>query len=241
MFALAVVVVACAGAVMAALTGAGIGSTLVPLFSLRLDFGTAVAAATLPHLVGSAMRALELRRHVDRGLLLRFGALSAVGSLIGAALQSRVGTPVLTAAFAVLLMAAGVLGFLGHSQKWRLTGAGAWIAGAVSGFLGGIAGEQGGLRAVALLGFDLRREAFVATAAAVAVVVDVVRAPVYLASRAHSLAEVWGLIALASASVVGGTWLGSRLRQRVREDVFRRVVSALVCVIGALLLLQLRR
>lgn len=240
-FAAAVVLVACAGAVMAALTGAGIGSTLVPLFSLRFDFKVAVAAAALPHLVGSAMRAVELRRHVDRRVLVRFGALSAAGSFAGALLQPRVGTPALTAVFAALLMLAGVLGILGVAEKVRLSGAGAWIAGGVSGFLGGVAGEQGGLRAVALLGFDLPRETFVATAAAVAVVVDVVRAPVYVLAQARSLESAGILILLATMAVAVGTWLGGLLRARVPEKLFRRVVSGVVFLIGALLLLQVRR
>src|SRR5512143_1934699 len=91
--ALAVAVVGVIGAVMAALTSAGIGSTLVPLFSLKIDFKLAVAAAALPHLVGSAMRVVELRAQVDRGLLLRFGLLCAVASLLGALAQTLVTSP----------------------------------------------------------------------------------------------------------------------------------------------------
>ncbi len=34
----------------------------------------------------------------------------------------------------------------------------AWVAGAASGFFGGIAGEQGGFRAIGLLGFDLKKD-----------------------------------------------------------------------------------
>jgi hypothetical protein len=212
----------------------------VPLFAVRLEFKTAVAAATLPHLVGSAMRTVQLWREVDRRLLVRFGLLSAVGGLFGALLHARVSSPVITYLFAGLLVVAGLLGLLGLSEKVRLGGAAAWIAGAVSGFFGGLAGEQGGLRAVGLLGFQLRRETFVATATAVAVVVDVVRAPVYVVTQWSSLRPAAAYIAGACAAVVVGTWVGGSLRRRIPEATFRRVVSGVILAIAVLLLLQAR-
>jgi hypothetical protein len=51
-FALLVAAVAVIGGGMTAVAGPGTGSTLVPLFALRIDFKLAVAAAALPHLVG---------------------------------------------------------------------------------------------------------------------------------------------------------------------------------------------
>jgi uncharacterized membrane protein YfcA len=237
-FALAVAVVGVVGAVMAALTGAGIGSTLIPLFSLHVDFKLAVAAAAVPHLVGSAMRVVELRAQVDRALLLRFGVLCAVASFAGALAQKAVTSPVIAYAFGGLLVLAGLLGLLGASEKVRLPHGAAWVAGAVSGLLGGLAGEQGGLRAVALMGFDLRKEAFVATSTAVAVIVDVVRAPVYLVTQWSALRPVLWLVGVAVAGVVVGTLLGRLPRQRLPERTFRRVVAGIVVVIGVLLLLR---
>jgi hypothetical protein len=237
-FAFAVFLVGVVGSLMAALTGAGIGSTLVPLFAAKVDFKVAVAAATVPHLVGSVMRAAQLWKDVDRALLVRFGSLSAAGSLAGAFLHTRIRGPAVTFLFAALLVMAGALGLLGLSEKVRLRGAGSWIAGALSGLFGGVAGEQGGLRAVGLLGFDLRREAFVAAATAVAVVVDAVRAPIYLVTQWDAVEPLAGLLALAGAAVVAGTWLGGRMRERVPEGAFRRVVSAVVLLIGVLLLLR---
>lgn len=61
------------------------------------------------------------------------------------------------------------------------------------GILGGLVGTQGGIRAVALLGFELSKETFVATATAVALIVDGIRAPIYLVSQWKDLIEIWPL------------------------------------------------
>jgi hypothetical protein len=50
--------------------------------------------------------------------------------------------------------------------------------GAVSGVLGSLVGNQGGIRSLAMLGFDVPRRAFVATATAVGLIVDGARLPV---------------------------------------------------------------
>jgi hypothetical protein len=121
----------------------------------------------------------------------------------------------------------------------RFGRAAAWASGAVSGFLGGLIGEQGGFRAVALLGFDVPKEAFVATAAAIALVVDVARVPVYLFTQGAQLKMLWPLVALATAGVIFGTLLGGRLLRRISQQKFSRVVSAIILVIGVLMFVRM--
>src|SRR5437899_12396609 len=60
------------------------------------------------------------------------------------------------------------------------------IAGGVSGGFGGLVGNQGGIRSAAMLGLNVPRDAFVATATAIALMVDVARVPVYVFTEAPS-------------------------------------------------------
>jgi len=225
---------------MAALSGAGIGSTLVPLFALHVDFKLAVAAAAIPHLVGSALRTYRLRRAIDWPLLRRFGIVCAAASFVGALLHGAVTSPIITYLFAGLLVLAGGIGLNGVTERIQLGHGAAWLAGAGSGFFGGLAGEQGGLRAVALLGFHLGKEAFVATGTAVAVVIDIVRAPVYLLMQQDAVGPLWYLIVVATAGVVAGTFAGAALLGRLPERRFEQIVSGIILVIGVLLFLHRR-
>ncbi len=74
--------------------------------------------------------------------------------------------------------------------------------GALSGVFGGLVGNQGGIRSAALLGFDLPREAFVATATAVGVIVDLARMPVYLATSAGAIAASWRLVVALGVVII---------------------------------------
>jgi len=233
--AIVVVISALAGGV-ASISGFGIGSVLTPLFAARVGTKVAVAAVSIPHLVGSSIRFWRLRHHVNQRVLWSFGITSAAGGLLGALLQSRLNVPILTVVFAALLIFVGVSGLLGFSERIRFTGVAAWIAGAVSGFLGGLVGNQGGIRSGALLGVDLPRDAFVGTATAIGLFVDGARLPVYLVTTHEQLAPIIWLIALATIGVVAGTLGGTQLLRRIPERAFNALVSLLVLGLGVYML-----
>lgn len=229
-----------AGAI-AAISGFGIGSLLTPLFALWVGTKVAVAAVALPHFVATAYRFWLLREHVDRRVLLSFGLTSAVGGLAGALLQVWATSPSLTLIFGILLVFVGGMGLTGLAERLRFYGWKAWVAGAVSGFLGGLVGNQGGLRSGALLGFDVSKEALVATATAIGLIVDGARLPVYLVTQGAAIQRIWPLEAVAIAGAILGTVAGGRLLRAIPEPVYRRVVSAIILALGLFMLARTGR
>lgn len=226
-----------AGAV-AAVAGFGIGSLLTPVFAARLETKVAVAAVAVPHIVATALRLWRLRAHVDSHLLRTFGAASAAGGLVGAVLHARLASPTLGIVFGGLLLFAGGSELTGFSRRMRFGGAGAYVAGALSGLFGGLVGNQGGIRSAALLGFEAPRTAFVATATAVALAVDLVRLPVYAAAEGARVLAEWPMVTIATVGAVIGTLLGGRVLERLPEAAFRRVVAAVLVVLGTAMLVR---
>src|SRR5215216_825058 len=168
-----------AGAV-AALTGFGIGSLLTPAVGVAVGTKAAVAIVAVPHLVATALRLWALREFVDRRVLLSFGLASAVGGLLGALLYAAFSSPVLAVALGVLLILGGTLELTGIGHQLQFSDRSSMLAGLASGAFGGLVGNQGGIRSAALLRFGLSPEALVATATATAILVDVMRVPVYV-------------------------------------------------------------
>ena len=229
----AVLVFSTVAGALAAVTGFGIGSLLTPLLALELDTRLAVAATSVPHVVGTALRFWLLSGRVDRRVFWSFGLTSAAGGLAGALLHGWAGNRWLTLLFAGLLLFAAVSEWIGLAGRMRFTGHVAWVAGAASGLLGGLVGNQGGLRSAALLGFGLSKQRFVATATAVGLVVDAARMPIYLAAQSREMATVWGTIAIATAGVVLGTLAGSRVLARIPDRWFHRLLALVLAALGA--------
>jgi uncharacterized membrane protein YfcA len=223
---------------IAAVTGFGIGSVLTPTLSLWMDGKLAVAVVSVPHLLGTAVRFAMVKGQLDRRVLWRFGLASAAGGLAGALLQTQVTGRWLMTLLALLLLFVAVSEFIGLARRLRLTGPLAWIAGVLSGLLGGLVGNQGGIRSAALLGFGLSRDAFVATATAIALFVDGARMPIYVATASGAMWAARSEMAIASAGVIAGTIVGSRVLRNIPEPVFRKVVAGVLAVLGAALLFR---
>jgi uncharacterized protein len=236
LFLLAMVAVAFIAGGTATITGFGIGSLLTPLLALRLGTQLAVAAVAVPHAAGTALRCIRLRRGIDWPVLWRFGIPSAAGGIAGALWQGGLSNLMLTRVLGGLLLLAGVSGLAGLTVRVRLRGPWAMLGGLLSGFFGGLVGNQGGIRSAALLGVSLSPQRFVATATASALVVDAVRLPVYLYHSGGELAKHGLLVGLAIAGVLAGTLYGERVLRRLAEDRFRGIVSGFLVVLGLSLL-----
>lgn len=233
-----VFVVAVMAGAIGAVTGFGIGSLLTPVLALQADTRLAVAAVSIPHVIGTALRFMLLKGGIDRRVLWSFGLTSAAAGLIGAMLQNWATNRWLNVVFGALLLFASASEVSGLARRMRFRGSVAWIAGAVSGLLGGLVGNQGGIRSAALLGFDLPKHTFVGTATAIALFVDGARMPVYLMTQHEGIMGLWWWISMATVGVSVGTVLGSRVLTRIPDIWFRRVLALVLAALGSVMLVR---
>ena len=140
--------------------------------------------------------------------------------------------------FGALLVFAGLSGIAGLAERMELKGPWKWVGGFVSAAFGGLVGNQGGIRSAAMLGFDLSKESFIATATVIALVVDGARMPVYFVTEHDRIFQSLPIVLIAAAGVVAGTLLGARLLDRIAERTFKRVVSWLIFGLGVFMLVR---
>jgi len=223
---------------IASISGFGIGSLLTPVLALRIGTSIAVAAVSIAHLMGTALRFWKWKQYINKQVLFSFGLTSAMGGLIGAWFHNIFQNIILTDIFGFLLVFAGITGLTGVSEKWRFRGPLAWVLGALSGLFGGLVGNQGGIRSAAMFGFDLKGKEFVATATGIALAVDIARMPVYFVLQWKEILKIWPLIALISIGVVIGTEIGVWVLPKIPENLFKRIVSGIILLIGVFVLIH---
>ena len=221
---------------IAAVTGFGIGSLLTPVLAMQVDTRLAVALVSVPHLIGTSFRFALMHGPVDRRVLWSFGLTSAAGGLAGGILYGAASNEWLTVLFGGLLLFAAVSEITGFARRVRFRGWLAWVAGGLSGLLGGLVGNQGGIRSAALIAFDLRKETFVGTATAIALFVDGARVPIYLYLEHGQMRARLSWMLLAIAGVVAGTLVGSRTLGRIPDIWFRRILAATLAILGVAML-----
>jgi uncharacterized membrane protein YfcA len=222
----------------AAVAGFGIGSLLTPLLAASFGTATAVAAVAIPHAAATALRCWRLRANIDWTVVRSFGLLSAAGGLIGALLYTRFSNAALTLTLGLLLLSTTVATIVDLPSRVRVSGAVVSVLGLLSGLFGGLAGNQGGLRAAAMLSLSLSPLRYVATATATAMLVDLVRTPIYVWRAGGVLSSLIAPLGIATIGVLIGTLLGERILLGLSVSQFRNAIAVLIGLLGIWLVVQ---
>ncbi|MDO8567180.1 MAG: sulfite exporter TauE/SafE family protein [Dehalococcoidales bacterium] len=225
-------------AMVATMMGFGVGTSLTPIFALVYRTHVAVMLVAIVHFLTNAFRLALFRRHVDLGLIRRFGVFSIVGALVGSLAQGFVASDWLKVALGVLLITLGSLELLPGGSGRRFPRRFDQLGGLLSGLLGGLLGNQGAVRGAYLVNYDIPKEAFIATAALIAVLIDSTRIPVYLYTQWPEVVRNWPVLLGAAISAFAGTYAGQRLVLRVSQAAFKRLVNAMIVVFGVVMLAQ---
>lgn len=249
--------IAAAALAVSALTlysGFGLGTLLMPVFTLFVPVDAAVAATAAVHAANNIFKLAMVGRYADRSLVPRFGLPAVAGSFAWAAalgmlaplpplaeytLGGRVAaiTPV-KLAVALLMAAFALLELLPRFLRFTFDRKYFFAGGLLSGWFGGLSGHQGALRSAFLAKAGLSAQAFVGINAVIAMAVDAVRlavyAPVFLAGTERPIlgAEHWPLIAAGSGAAFAGVLLGSRLLHKVTMRPVQALTGALLMALA---------
>lgn len=253
-----IAVIALVAAFASALTlssGFGLGTILLPAFALFFPAPVAVAATAVVHLTNNVFKGALLWKRADWRTVLMFGVAAVPAAIAGAWLLALLGdTPQLfewgafgrrfgpTGAgltIGLLMILFAILELLPGFQKLRAPRRLMPVGGLITGFFGGLTGQQGALRSIFLLRAGLPAERFIATGVMIAVLVDVSRVGTYAASFAAAGLNPSGheglLVLVGTLSAIVGAFLATRRIDKPTIDSVRYSVASLMFLIGAAL------
>ncbi|MBI4429674.1 MAG: sulfite exporter TauE/SafE family protein [Ignavibacteriales bacterium] len=223
--------------VITLLTGFGVGSVLTPTFTLFYNVKTAVFLVSIVHLANNLLKLGLFARHIDRTVLMKFGFVSVAGALAGSLLQGYVQPLWVKIGLALFLLVTGVFEFIPRESSFRIPRRFDSLGGFFSGLMGGVIGNQGAIRSAYLLNYNLSKEAFIATATSIAILIDLTRIPIYI----YQQSELWKEAVLPVGATIlvafGGTLVGKQLLKRVSLERFRKIVAVFLILFGIFLLL----
>jgi uncharacterized membrane protein YfcA len=218
--------------VIGTMAGFGAATIMTPVAALFMDIKTAIVFVACFHLFGNASRLYFFGRRVRWDIWAAFGITGVACSFVGAHVTTLLSSDLVRVVFGAFLLLFVTLSVLPlarfqlPSTRTTLVG-----GGIVSGFIAGLIGTGGAVRSACLLAWRLPTEAYLGTSAAIALVVDATRVPVYLAGGLlqRGVAPILGaLVAVAFA----GSWTGQRIVRRLQADTVRRLILVLLTLMG---------
>ena len=112
------------------------------------------------------------------------------------------------------------------------------IGGFLSGFFGGLTGNQGALRSAFLIKMDLNKNVFISTTVVISTLVDFTRIGVYSTNLLKvDLSEyyVLGLFSVISGAL--GSIIGNQLLKKITIETIRSIVAFLILILASCLLM----
>ncbi|KAF5033148.1 Sulfite exporter TauE/SafE [anaerobic digester metagenome] len=229
-------------------SGFGLGTVLTPVMAIFFPIETAVAVTAVVHFANNLFKLTLFGRQSDWGVTLRFGLPALVASFAGAWVLVKVSgleplfsysvaggeffvTPV-KLLVGVLIVFFAVLELRG-GKKQAIPASWLPVGGVVSGFFGGLSGNQGAFRSAFLLGAGLGKEAFIATGVVLACIVDVTRLGVYAGmAGSHMITENAGLVVAASLSAFLGVHYSRKVLKKMTIQTVRVLVGVMLLLLG---------
>ncbi|WP_396153566.1 sulfite exporter TauE/SafE family protein [Flavobacterium sp.] len=217
----------------------GFGSSVffVPFANIFFDFHTVLGITAIFHLSSNLSKIYLFRKGLDKKLILQIGIPSVIFVIIGGFLSKFFESNVLEIALGIFLIGLSLLFLIKDKlvipPKVKQT----FIGGALSGFSAGLIGTGGAIRGITMAAFNLEKSVFVATSAAIDMMIDLSRTVVYF-ENGYITKDI--LIYIPFLFVIGfvGSWLGQKILNRISQEYFKKIALLLILLIGIFSLYQ---
>jgi uncharacterized protein len=241
--------VAFAASLLTFFSGFGLGTILTPVLVIFFPVEIAIALTGIVHLLNNFFKILLVGKHINWKVGLKFGLTAVAGAFIGAQLLlllsgddvlysyilngRRFSVTTLKLVIALLMIVFALFDAVPALKNIQFSQNKLYAGGLLSGFFGGLSGNQGALRSMFLLRCGLTKESFIATGILIACAVDLTRLSVYF-SRMSSVNISDNATVLCSAvlSAFAGAFAGSKLLKKITLGVVQWTVTVMIILLA---------
>lgn len=247
-----IVVITLAAFVTAILTffsGFGLGTILTPVFMIFFPVDLAIALTGVVHFFNNIFKIILVGKNADKAVLIRFGVPAVIASFVGAWLLLHIpdSNPLFDYSMfgknfevypvkliiSVLLMIFASMDLIPYFNKLQFGKEKLPLGGILSGFFGGLSGNQGALRSAFLIKAGLTKEAFIGTAVVVSTFVDFTRLSVYATRFVKSgLTDNILLVVVATLAAIAGAYIGNKLLKKVTIKYIQILIAIMLIIMS---------
>lgn len=239
-------------AILTFFSGFGLGTLLTPVFMIFFPTELAIALTGFVHFFNNIFKLFLVGRHADKSVLIRFGIPAVIGALIGAYLLLNIpdSKPLFVYELAgrtfevypvkfiisILLIVFASLDLIPYFNQIQFGKDKLPVGGFLSGFFGGLSGNQGALRSAFLIKAGLSKEAFIGTAVVVSTFVDFTRLGVYSTELVNTdLSGTLPLVISTTLAGIAGSYLGNKLLKKITLRSLQIIVAVMLIILSVAL------
>jgi uncharacterized membrane protein YfcA len=239
--------VACLASLLTFFSGFGLGTLLTPVFAIFFPIDIAIASTALVHFFNNIFKFAITAKHINKRVLFEFGLPSFFAATGGAFMlffladtdvlftyhlaHHEFEITIMKSAIGVMIILFSVLENLKSKSIEKKS---LFFGGLLSGFCGGLSGNQGALRSMFLNSIQLKKESYIATGVAIACFTDMARLGVYYKTMSFAHTDT-KLIAFATMAAMIGAIIGKNLLSKTTDHFINKFVQVFLIIMGTLL------
>ena len=241
-------------AVLTFFSGFGLGTILTPVMIIFFPIEIAIAFTGIVHFSNNIFKLFIVSKNIDKEILIRFGGPAILASFIGSYLLFNIGgdkvlysidilgeirsvtfIKFLVSFLLIIFSLNDLIPFFKNLNFLKKT---IPIGGFLSGFFGGLTGNQGALRSAFLIKMNLDKKVFISTTVLISTMVDFTRIGVYSSSLlAIDFSEYFTLGIFSILSAILGSIMGNILLKKITIELIRTLVAFLIICLATFLLI----
>jgi uncharacterized membrane protein YfcA len=224
--------------IIGTLGGFGSSVLFVPLANFFFAASLVLSLTSILHVFSNTAKLWLFRKTISKHLFLLYGIPSLLFTLLGAYLTKVYSFIYLEWAMAIFLLLFSGLFLLFPNIHLKANTSTALVSGSFAGFMAGFTGTGGAIRGMSLVAFNLEKNLFVGTSAAIDFGVDFSRMFIYYYNGFFEMEYVYYIPLLVIASFLG-SYMGKQLLNKISQEVFKKIVLCLILLISISMLIKL--
>ena len=242
-------IVALIASLLTFFSGFGLGTILTPVLVIFFPVDVAIALTGIVHLLNNFFKITLVGKQINWQVGIKFGAMAVIGAFIGAQLLLHLSNNMVLHSYqingktfsitpikliiSVLMIIFALFDTVPFLKNIQFSQNKLYPGGLISGFFGGLSGNQGALRSMFLLKCGLTKEGFIATGILIACAVDLTRLSVYF-TRISSINIQNNLALLISAivSAFAGAYIGSKLLKKITLTFVQYTATIMIVLLA---------
>ena len=242
-------------AILTFFSGFGLATILTPVMLLFFPPEIAIFLTGIIHFLNNIYKLTIVGKKINISVIIKFGVPAILASYIGSSTLFFISestffthnlfthtTEISYVDFTIpiILILFALIDLIPFLQKIKFNNSVLPLGGFLSGFFGGLTGNQGALRSAFLIKLNLDKTVFIATTVVISFFVDLTRVSVYLFKvNGLDISNYFIVGSFAVASAILGSLIGNKLLKKVTLGFIRNLVAMMILIIATLLMIGL--
>ena len=246
-------IVAFLAALLTFFSGFGLGTILRPVMLIFFPPEIAISLTGIVHFCNNIFKIKIIGGQFNKEVLIKFGIPAVLFAFAGSyalffisndtlfthhLFVKKTDVSYLQFIIAIILIFFALIDLIPFFKKLKFNKSILPIGGILSGFFGGLTGNQGALRSAFLIKMNLEKSVFIATTVVISFFVDLTRISVYISKIKDFEISNYLILGLAAiVSAIAGSFIGFKSLKKVTLNFIRNLVAIMILLIAFLLLL----